>query len=79
MNEGSPTPVPAEPGSEPAAEGELPEFPVPSAPLADSHLRGQISWADYMDETDWQLQRYLEKYDDPSERLARKSLSRFRL
>jgi hypothetical protein len=71
-------PIPANPEPESVA-GDLPDFPVPSAPLADSHLRGPISWADYMDETAWHLQRYLEEHDDPAERVARKSEIRFSL
>ena len=54
-------------------------FPEPSAPLKDSHLSGKISWAEYMDEISWHLERYLRDHDSPEERLRTKNPERFAL
>jgi hypothetical protein len=70
---------PDESASATAAADSLPDFPSPSAPLADSNLREKISWADYLDETAWHLQRFLKSQDDADLRLARKSRTRFSL
>ncbi len=52
-------------------------FPEPSEPLAPSHRIGSISWADYMDEIEPMLHRFLRDHDCPEDRLARKIPERF--
>ena len=73
-----PSQIAPEPPSAPSIALDI-SFPEPSAPLKDSHLLGEISWAEYMDEISWHLERYLREHDSAEDRLRTKIAERFAL
>ncbi len=53
------------------------DFPAPPVPLKTPRSADSITWAQYMDEIAWLLERYLRHHDDPGDRLAHKLKERF--